>query len=317
MQEESKLNFNAYNVLIKNLEKRDTLPLLREIEYIPSDEELKQRKNQNQGLTRPELAILLAYSKIHLYQDLLHALKNTACFGETYYTNYFPKVFQEKYKNYLSSHPLKLEITATVLANLVINTMGPCFVWQMSEAFRVNPLDVVLSFVEVFELISKEINNHLDADLATTLIELSHRARNISQCVMVRLSQSDRLISTKINYQSKHVPFSIIFNYQLINQSNMDIAIIEENYKKLGLSYLWEWAETIRPVISWQNASWLLLQLDLIKVITNLCQQSWEDERFEKFYVLYNQLKDHVSSLSNSSQDLLLLDYVVRQLRTL
>ena len=69
MQQESMTDINAYSILIKKLETSANLPLRREVENIPSDEELQQRKNQHLGITRPELAILLAYSKIHLYQD--------------------------------------------------------------------------------------------------------------------------------------------------------------------------------------------------------------------------------------------------------
>ena len=65
-------DINAYSILIKKLETSANLPLRREVENIPSDEELQQRKNQHLGITRPELAVLLAYSKIHLYWHLWH-----------------------------------------------------------------------------------------------------------------------------------------------------------------------------------------------------------------------------------------------------
>jgi glutamate dehydrogenase len=184
MQQESMIDINAYAILIKNLELSNNLPLRREIENIPSEEELQQRKNQHLGITRPELAILLAYSKIHLYQDMLHALQNTACFGEMYYLEYFPKRFQTEYKDYLKHHPLKVEITATVLANLIINTMGPCFVGQMSEAFRVDSLEVVRAFVEVLEQtnFSEQLQAYkaFEHDKETTLYALRRLTQNLA-----------------------------------------------------------------------------------------------------------------------------------------
>lgn len=320
MQEESNHDLNAYINLIKNLEKRDSLPLRPGIEYIPTDEELQQRKNQNLGITRPELAVLLAYSKIHLYQDLLHALQNTACFGETYYLKYFPKHFQENYKNQLSYHPLKVEITATVLSNLIINIMGPCFVGQMSKAFRVDPLQVVQAFVEVleqtnmFEKIQKYLR--LQSDVGVTLSSLRNIARNLSQCMMARLSNESKLFTNTV-IDSDHVPFSVIFTTQIFAVKTMDLALIEKNYQTLDLAYLWHWAEQIQPIASWQTASWLLLQHDLIKVISWLCQRTWNEERLENYWALYEQLKNHIACLPDTSQDLLLLDYVIRQLGTL
>lgn len=322
MSQESKIDINAYAILIKNLEKREILPLVRTVENIPSDEELHQRKNQHQGLTRPELAILLAYSKIHLYQDMLHALQNTACFGETYYIQYFPKRFQTEYKNYLKSHPLKVEITATVLANLIINTMGPCFVGQMSEAFRVDPLEVVRAFVEVLEQTSfdEQLNAYkiFDHDKETTLKSLRRLTRSLSQCVMVRLASPQHIFSAQLKpIASSKVPFSVLFTYQVSHRGMVDIHRVDSVYKKLNLSYIWNWAETISPETSWQTASWLLLQHDLIQVVANLCQQIWPDEKLIVYNELHDQLKTYITSATDPSQHLLLLDYVIRQLRTL
>ncbi len=322
MSQESKIDINAYAILIKSLEKRDTLPLIRDVENIPLDEELHQRKNQQLGLTRPELAVLLAYSKIHLYQDMLHALQNTACFGETYYIQYFPKRFQTEYKNHLKFHPLKVEITATILANLIINSMGPCFVGQMSEAFRVDSLEVVRAFIEVLEqtnfdeqLLAYKTFDHSKEE---TLIALRSLTRNLAQCVMVRLSSPEHIFAAQLkSVTSSKVPFSVLFTYQVSHRGNIDIDKVDDTYKKLNLFYLWNWAETICPATSWQTASWLLLQHDLIQVIATLCQHDWPDEKLIVYNELYDQLKNHIASAADPSQHLLLLDYVIRQLRSI
>jgi len=322
MQQESMTDINAYSILIKKLETSANLPLRREVENIPSDEELQQRKNQHLGITRPELAVLLAYSKIHLYQDMLHALQYTACFGEKYYIEYFPKRFQTEYKDYLKHHPLKMEITATVLANLVINTMGPCFVGQMSEAFRVDSLEVVRAFVEVLEQTNfseqLQVYKAFDHDVETTLYALRRLTQNLAQCVMVRLSSPQHIFAAKINSSSgSTIPFSVLFTYQVSHRGNIDVQNINNTYEKLNLSYLWYWTETICPATSWQTASWLLLQHDLIQMIANLCKQTWCDEKLLTYNALYDQLKKHISGAADSGQHLLLLDYIVRQLQTL
>lgn len=322
MQQESKVDMNAYSVLIKNLEKHNNLPLRRAMENIPSDEELQQRKNRDLGLTRPELAVLLAYSKIHLYQDMLHALQNTACFGELYYLRYFPKRFQTDYKDYLNFHPLKVEITATVLANLIINTMGPCFVGQMSEAFRVDSLEVVRAFVEVLEQtdFDEQIQAYktFDHDKETTLNSLRRLTRNLAQCVMVRLLSPEHIFAMQIkSIASSEIPFSVLFKFQVSHHGNIDVQAVNNTYKELNLSYLWHWAETVCPTTSWQTASWLLLQHDLIQVIVYLCQKEWSSEKLSTYQELYNQLKDHISNATDPTQHLLLLDYSIRQLQSL
>jgi len=322
MQQESNTDANAYINLVRNLEDHHDLPLKRNVENIPSEEDLLKRKSQQQGFTRPELAVLLAYSKIHLYQDMLHALQNTACFGEVFYTEYFPKRFQKEYSDYLKLHPLKVEITATVLANLIINTMGPCFVGQMAEAFHVNSLDVVRAFVEVLEQTNfyEQLLNYkaLEHDQIKTLQALKSITQNIAQCVMIRLSSPQHIFSAQLkDVPESLVPFSILFAYQVGHQKNIDIQHVNAMYKKLDLAYIWEWATTICPSSSWQNSSWLLLQHDLIQAITKLCLNNWSKESIDMYHVLYDQIKKNVSVAADSSQHLLLLDFVIRQFQRL
>lgn len=322
MQQESFSDVNAYINLIKNLEIHQDLPLKINVENIPSEEELLQRKSQQQGLTRPELAVLLAYSKIHLYQDMLHALQNTACFGETFYLEYFPKHFQTEYRGYLKYHPLKVEITATVLANLIINTMGPCFAKQVSEAFQVDTLEVVRAFVEVLEQTNfyEQLLQYktLDHDQGKTLKALRNITQNIAQCVMIRLSSPQRIFSAQLkNIQNSSLPFSILFAYQACHREEIDIYHVNKIYQELNLSYLWEWTATICPNSSWQNSSWLLLQHDLIQVITKLCLKDWSKENLAIYHEFSDQIKKNISSTTDSSQHLLLLDYAIRKLQKL
>lgn len=322
MQQESFADMNSYLNLIKSLETHNDLPLKRNIENIPSEEELLQRKSDQKGLTRPELAILLAYSKIHLYQDMLHALKNTACFGETFYIEYFPKYFQEEYKDFLKYHPLKVEITATVLANLIINTMGPCFVGQMSEAFQVDSLEVVRAFAEVLEQTNfyEQLLHYktLTYEQEKTLKSLRNLTQNIAQCVMVRLSSPQHIFAAQLkDIPESQVPFSVLFAYQVSQHEEVNMHHVNAIYQKLNLSYLWEWAATICPSSSWQNSSWLLLQHDLIQTIAKLCLKNWQKQKIDSYNIFYDQVKKNISSTNDSSQHLLLLDYTIKQLQRL
>ncbi|MBY0281459.1 MAG: NAD-glutamate dehydrogenase, partial [Alphaproteobacteria bacterium] len=79
-------DLDAYQELIHYLESDSKMPLHRKVEFIPNDEELSRRSSAGKGLTRPELAILLAYSKNSLYRHLMSSIKNTDL---TYLNHYF------------------------------------------------------------------------------------------------------------------------------------------------------------------------------------------------------------------------------------
>ena len=55
--------------LIRHLERKGELD--RQVENLPDEEVLSERRKQRLGLTRPELAVVLAYSKISLYRQLI------------------------------------------------------------------------------------------------------------------------------------------------------------------------------------------------------------------------------------------------------
>ncbi|MBR7508651.1 NAD-glutamate dehydrogenase, partial [Mycobacterium tuberculosis] len=56
---------------MRTLEKQGLLD--RQIEFLPTDAELSARKARGQGLTRPELSVLLSYSKLVAFQQLLES----------------------------------------------------------------------------------------------------------------------------------------------------------------------------------------------------------------------------------------------------
>lgn len=99
----------------------------RELEYLPSKKELKSRLLGSKCLTKPEFGVLLAYSKMDLYENLLESgLAN----GKGLYphlVNYFPTLVANEYSHLLDGHRLKNEIILTVVINKIINTMGPVF----------------------------------------------------------------------------------------------------------------------------------------------------------------------------------------------
>ena len=116
----------------KHLEKAGRLT--RELEFLPSDEEFESRKRAGLGLTSPERAVLLAYSKISLYEELLSCsdLKDDPYLSSTI-ASYFPSVLREDFNNEMQTHPLRWEIIATGLVNEIVNQVGSTFVYRMQR----------------------------------------------------------------------------------------------------------------------------------------------------------------------------------------
>jgi len=105
----------------------------RGLEFIPNDEEIADRLAQGKGLTRPELSVLLAYSKMVLKEDLVCDEITKNPYHDRLLIEAFPKLLQEKYSNEMQGHPLRAEIIATKLANNIGNDMGFNFVNRMYE----------------------------------------------------------------------------------------------------------------------------------------------------------------------------------------
>lgn len=158
-------NFESYQALINYLETDSAMKLNRKVEFIPNDEELNRRRSLGQGLTRPELAILLAYSKNSLYRHILKSMKKAdLVYLNHYFVSYFPQIIEEQFGEVLLSHPLKDEILATVLVNEVINRMGPCFLPEVCHIENVPLIDALQAYFQVVEMfgfaeIWKEIEN--------------------------------------------------------------------------------------------------------------------------------------------------------------
>ncbi|GLQ10196.1 NAD-glutamate dehydrogenase [Devosia yakushimensis] len=130
-----------HRVLIEQLEARGLLD--RAVEFLPSDAALDAR---GAALSRPELAVILAYAKLTLYADLLEGrdIDDAYLAGELY--RYFPETLHTSYPDAVAQHRLKREVIATVLANAMINRGGPAFVSEMMGSTSANPGEVALAY---------------------------------------------------------------------------------------------------------------------------------------------------------------------------
>lgn len=117
-----------HSEFIKSLESQNLLD--RKVEFLPADKEFLERKVTGVGLTRPELAVLLAYTKIQLKKEILKSNLPEDSAVQILLETAFPKLIKERYKKAMYNHQLRRHIIATQLANEVVNHTGISFVYQ-------------------------------------------------------------------------------------------------------------------------------------------------------------------------------------------
>ena len=147
---------------IQTLESQGLLD--RQIEYLPSDTELAERKARGQGLTRPELAVLLSYSKLVVFQQLLDSDIPEDPYLSKELQRYFPEPLQKKYSTEMEKLRLKREIIATAVTNSTINRMGATFLLRMQEDSGRSPAEVAKAFTITRETLdARALWNQIDA----------------------------------------------------------------------------------------------------------------------------------------------------------
>ena len=136
--------------LIRALERDGGLN--REIENIPSDEGFAELAANERGLTRPEIATVLAYAKMSLVDILIRGDFINAPILQDELEWGFPSALRARFSSELASHRLRREIIATVLANEVVNWAGMTFVYEVKEETGLGVEDIVAAFVVVREV---------------------------------------------------------------------------------------------------------------------------------------------------------------------
>ncbi|MDT7524936.1 NAD-glutamate dehydrogenase [Pseudidiomarina sp. GXY010] len=152
--------------------------LNRALEFLPDDDELAERQALNKGLTRPELAVITAYGKMVLKDQLVDDAIMDDPFHARSLINAFPKPLQETYAEAMQNHPLRAQIIATRLANNIVNDMGPNFVYRKADATGATVAEVANAYViarECFNLrgLMEAIeagNNQIPADVQNSML---------------------------------------------------------------------------------------------------------------------------------------------------
>ena len=137
----------AQEDFIKDL--RRTHGLSRTLEGLPSTEVVEQRLRQGKGMTRPELCILLAYSKITLTESLLATKIPDSPDMQSWVIEYFPVELRKKYEKEIERHRLRREIVAMAISNSIVNRMGPTFIKACIEKTGASVDDIAQAYMIV------------------------------------------------------------------------------------------------------------------------------------------------------------------------
>jgi glutamate dehydrogenase len=148
--------------LMQTLEGRGLLD--RAVEYLPDDKDIAERSRRGQPFTRPELAVLLAYAKLSLYDDLLASSVPDDPYLGRELARYFPKPVVENFPDAVEKHRLRREIISTQLANSMINRGGPTLVVRIADQTGAVAARIAAAFAAVRDSYSMTaLNGEIDA----------------------------------------------------------------------------------------------------------------------------------------------------------
>jgi glutamate dehydrogenase len=134
-------DLDAHGRFMRELEGRGRLD--RAVEFLPDDAQLRVRAQSDRGLTRPELAVLLAYAKLDLKAELLASSLPDDPHFTSELAGYFPALAAKKFPAAMETHRLRREIITDVLANRIVNLAGPVFVARMKEMTGTDGAEIV------------------------------------------------------------------------------------------------------------------------------------------------------------------------------
>lgn len=304
-----------YSSLLHELESNKHLNLSRSLEFLPDDKTIAQR-----NFTRPELAIILAYSKINLKKELSLALESELYKKEL--KNYFPKIIQNQFSSYILNHPLRYEILANFLANDLINKLGVHFVYDLEQITGNCKIQIIKNFCEVkFLLSSLELDklwNHekwpyLVRVITQIFLVLRTNTLDINK-IKIILREWEKYIGSELLEQDIII-LPLICQLSVVSSTLHSQKILQNFYNSsINLTDLQKRILNLEPKQNWQKASQVMGVSKLIQLQTQLC--------FLPQNIKNNHLKNiqNILSLNTTSdvdQALSFMHYIIQKIESL
>ena len=239
----------------------------RRLEFLPEEKILTERKLVGTGLTTPEISVLFCYSKIILKEAILDSDIPEDPWLEQFLLASFPKPLQEQYSKEMQSHPLKREIIATKLSNIIVNEMGFSFVYRLQDETGAPISAIVCAYIiarSVFDMdgiwaqiegLQNTITAEHQSEIMVIYLRLLRRITRWflrNQRMRINISQSVKLYSPSVNELKKILPELLGEDYRAQYDLNL------KNYKEMGISEQLSRELTITPG--------LFASLDIIEI---------------------------------------------------
>ena len=161
---------------IRGLERAGRLD--RKIEFLPDDEALAERMQRGKGFTRPEIAVLLSYAKMELYDQLVASDLLDDPYMVEELERYFPRPLCERFNQPILRHRLRREIIATVVTNDMVNRVGITFLHEVRERTGMVAADIARAYIvsrEIFGMREmwrriEELDNRMPASVQASML---------------------------------------------------------------------------------------------------------------------------------------------------
>jgi glutamate dehydrogenase len=185
----------AYEDLMTALEEEGILD--RHADALPTVAQLGQRRRAGQGLRRPELAVLLAHAKRSLTDALLASDLVNDPWLERDLRGYFPPAMMERFGDLVAQHRLRRELTATLVANEVVDALGPSFVSRLATELGASPAAVVRAY-----RIARDVTGAIGRFAAIDALD-----SDLDDKAEVELLEGvERLVETVTRWYLRHAP---------------------------------------------------------------------------------------------------------------
>ncbi len=211
-EKSSAFTVEMFGRLINSLEKAGLLD--RAVEFLPSELDLSKRIAAGEKMTRPELSVLLSYSKMSIYNELLSTEVPNDKYFEKDLINYFPVAMQKEFMNEILTHQLRKEIIVTFITNDIVNKLSGPLIDTIKRETGAKLCDIVRSYYiinEIFDLkavwkrveeVAGKINADVQIDMFTELGKLMRRGiswfvRNLNHPIDIKSTIDSYLAPTQ------------------------------------------------------------------------------------------------------------------------
>ncbi len=201
----------------------------RRIEFLPSTQTLLERKQNDKGLSIPEIAVLNCYSKILLKEDILASNVPEESYFEDVLVSYFPKLLAKKYAASMQHHPLKREIIATKISNLIVNEMGFTFIYRLQDETGAPASAIVSAY-----LIARSVLKMDDTLSSLELLQHSISAQSMVEVQMLHIRLLRRLTRWLLRTERRRLNIQATIDKYNANVQTFRMilpTILSERYK--------------------------------------------------------------------------------------